>query len=286
MNKETKTNLNMALFAVISAFIQALAYVSFVERGGFYPGGVSGVIRLIINLCDLLFNVKLNYSVFYFGINLVLSIFVFKYIGKKFTLFSLMQTGLVSLFILFLKPLELVDDLLLLAIFGGIVNGFGGGIALSKNFSTGGFDFISIYYSIKKNKSTWNYVLAINALVICIAGIMFNWETALYSIIFQYVTTQVVKMLHKRYTHDTITIITSKPEEVSTEILSKIRHGITITKAEGAYKHQNQSVLYTVVNSFQTQTVIEAAKNADNHVFINVQNSKQVIGNFYQLPLD
>lgn len=286
MRKNNKIYIEMLIFCIISSIVQAITYVSFVEVGGFYPGGISGIIRLSIDITDSFFNFKLNYSLLYFLINFILSLFVYKHIGKKFTLFSLLQTGLTSLLILLFKPIFTVSDPLLLAIFGGILNGLGAGIALMKNFSTGGLDFISIYMSIKKNKSTWNIVLFINAFVICCAGMLFNWETALYSIIYQYTSTQIVKYLHKRYTHDTITIITTKPEEVSNEILSCIRHGITITKAEGAFKHKEQDVLYTVVNTFQTNTVIQAAKKADSHVFINVQNSKQVIGNYYQAPLE
>lgn len=286
--KKIKLNsyIYMFIYCIISAIIQAIAYVSFVEIGGFYPGGISGIIRLGIDISNSFFNIYLNYSLLYFLFNLVIAIFVFKHIGKKFTIFSLLQTGLTSLFILFFKPMFTVDDPILLAIFGGIINGLGSGIALMKNFSTGGLDFISIYMSIKKNKSTWNTVLFINAFVICCAGILFKWETALYSIIYQYTSTQIIKYLHKRYTHDTITIITTKPDEVANKILSCIRHGITITKATGAFRHQEEDVLYTVVNTFQTNTVIQAAKEADPKVFINVQNSKQVIGNYYQQPLE
>ena len=276
----------MLLFTVVSAVIQAISFTSFVEVGGFYPGGIAGICRLMCSIDEKFFKGILNYSFLYFFFNLILSVFVFRRIGKRFTLFSLLQTSLVSIFILIFKPLILIDDPILMAIFGGIINGFGAGLALAHDLSTGGFDFISVYFSSKSNKSTWNSVLIVNAIVLCAAGLLFDWEVALYSIIFQYATTQLIKALHKRYTHDTITIITSKPDEVSNEILSRIRHSITISKGVGAYKHKEEDILYTVVNSYQTDIVISAAKHADPHVFINVQNSKKVIGNYFQQPLD
>ncbi len=278
--------IKLLIIAAVSAAIQATAYTTFVQVGGFYPSGFSGISRLTVNIVEMFLDFRISYSFLYFGLNILTAIFVYRQIGKMFTVYSIIQTTLFSVFVNYFEPVIVVNEYMLMAIFGGVLNGVGAGLALANNFSTGGFDFLSIYFSNKYNRSIWNYVLMTNACILCIAGIIFNWETTMYSIVYQYATTQMVKLMHKRYTHDTLTIITSKPEEVTKSILSKIRHGITITNAEGAYLHQKESVLYTVVNSFQTQTVIKAAKEADPKVFINVQNSKEVVGNYYQLPLD
>ena len=126
----------------------------------------------------------------------------------------------------------------------------------------------------------------INVVVITVAGLLFGWEIAMYSIIFQFVSTQVVKAMHKRYTHPTLTIITKKKDEVVAEILKGTRHGITITEAEGAYAHQKEYVLMTVINTYQANVVMSAILRADPHAFINVQNTVTVRGNYYQEPLE
>ena len=191
-----------------------------------------------------------------------------------------------SLLASFFKPIIQIDDILLMSIFGGIINGFGVGIALCHNASTGGTDFISILLSSKLKKSTWNILFCFNCLLIVATGIIYDWERALYSIIFQFCSTQVINRMHKRYTSQTITIITSIPDEVSRNIFSTIRHGITKLEAKGAYKNTKTTMLYTVVNAYQTDSVIEAILSVDPKAFINIQDTKTVIGNYYQVPLD
>ena len=92
--------------------------------------------------------------------------------------------------------------------------------------------------------------------------------------------------MHKRYTSETLTVITSSPDEVEESVLSCIRHGITRLEGEGVYAHSERTVLYTVINSYQEHDVVKAILKADPHAFINVQETKRVIGNYYQKPLD
>ena len=191
-----------------------------------------------------------------------------------------------SLFTTFMKPVMNIDDLLLLSVFGGILNGFAVGLSLTHNASTGGLDFISIYLANKYKKSMWNVQFAFNCFIIIATGMLYGWERALYTIIFQYCTTQIMNRMHKRYTSQTITIITTHPDEVSNQIFSTIRHGITEIRAMGAYKHTDTTMLYTVVNGYQTDDVVKAILSVDEKAFINIQDTKLVIGNYYQKPLD
>ena len=274
------------LMTIISASIQSVAMSSFSIPGNIYPSGVAGFTRLLSDILLDFCNINIPYTIFYFSINVVLAIIVYKYIGKWFTLLSLLQTSLVSLLSTFLKPMFSLNELILVAIFGGVINGFAVGLALANNASTGGLDFVSIYYSNKYKKSTWNYVFAFNCIILFCAGFIYGWERTCYSIIYQFCTTTVFKRLHKRYTHQTITIITKKPNEISEAIFSEIRHGITSLEAKGLYKNEDETILYTVVNSFQTEEVIKITSKVDPNAFINVQDTVEINGNFYQKPLD
>ena len=231
-------------------------------------------------------NIELNYAILYFLLNFIVCIFTFKYIGKKFTLYSVVQFTLTSLFCYFLKPILIVDDLLLFVIFGGIINGIGCGLCLRYGFSTGGMDFISVYYSSKHNKSFWNYSFLINVIILCIAGLQYGVTICMYSIIYQFFVTIMIKQMHNRYTYKTLTIITKKPEEVSTEITKNVRHGITEIKSEGFYSKTDSTMLYMVVNSFQYLQIIHIVNAAVPYAFINVIDTKEIYGNYYQKPLD
>ena len=278
--------ISYVFMVALSGIVQGIALTSFTIPASLYPAGVSGFSRLASDILIDFFNINIPYSYFYFVINALFALIVFKHVGKWFTILSLMQTFIVSILSSYLKPIIFLQDILLLAIFGGVVNGVGNGLALENNASTGGMDFLTIFFSNKYKKSLWNYTFAFNSLIVLIAGIIYGWERACYSLIFQFCTTTVVKKMHKRYTHQTITIMTQYPDEVSNEILSKTRHGITKIKAEGVYKKEEVYMLYTVVNSFQIDEVVDSALKADSKAFINIQDTKTIKGNYYQKPLD
>lgn len=286
MSNSLKNLFKYLPWILVSAVLQSISLSSFSVPGNFYSSGVTGFSRLLSDILLDKFNIDITYTIFLVLVNLVLAVIVYKYIGKVFTVLSLLQTIIVSILAVVLKPLFKLDDLVLLSVFGGIVNGFGVGLALTHNASTGGTDFLSIYLSNKYKKSMWNLIFGFNCLLILTAGIIYGPERALYSIIYQFCSTQVVKQMHNRYTSLTITIITEHPDEVTSEIFNTIRHGITEIDAIGAYKHTNTKMLYTVINGYQAEDVVNAVQKADPKAFINVQDTKYVYGNYYQKPLD
>ena len=287
MNNDTYKKIFKYLpWVIVSAVLQSISLSSFAVPGQMYSSGVTGLSRLTSDILLDFFNINIKYTIFLITINLILGTIVYKYIGKAFTFLSLIQTALVSLIASFLKPIINIDDILLLSIFGGILNGFGVGLALTHNASTGGTDFLSIFLANKYKRSMWNLIFGFNCVLILTTGIIYGPERALYSIIFQFCSTQVVNRMHKRYTSQTITIITSKPEEVSNEIFATVRHGITKIHATGAYKNTETTMLYTVVNGYQTDAITKAILKVDPKAFINIQDTKLVIGNYYQKPLD
>lgn len=273
-------------WVLLSCVLQAIGLTTFSIPGKIYSSGVTGFSRLLSDILLDFFKINIKYTIFLVIINIILAIIVYKYIGKMFTALSLIQVICLSLIADVLKPLYKIEDIMLLSVFGGIVNGFGVGLALTHNASTGGTDFLSIFLANKYKRSMWNLMFGFNCVLIILTGILYGPERALYSIIFQFCSTQVVNRMHKRYTSQTITIITQYPEEVSKEIFSTVRHGITKLNATGEYKNTNTTMLYTVVNGYQTDDVIKAILNADEKAFINIQDTKLVIGNYYQKPLD
>ena len=279
-------DIKLLLCAVLSAFIYSIAITSFSIPANLYPAGLSGLTRIITDVFNTYLGTTLTYSIIYFPINVILSILVFKSLGKKFAIYSVIQFTFVSVFTSFLKPIIVLDNVLLYAIFGGIINGFAVGLALSFNFSTGGSDFLSVYFSSKYKKSIWNYIFACNICILTIAGIIFGWDRALYSIIYQFCSTEIIKSMHQRYTYTTLTIITSKPQEVADEIQKNVRHGITEIHTHGHFSNTDNTMLYTVVNSYQYRNVIDIVRSVDPHAFINVQKTKEIYGNYYQKPLD
>ena len=173
------------------------------------------------------------------------------------------------------------DDLLLISIFGGIINGTLIALILNSHATSGGTDFISMIISKKKGISVWNYIFMGNVAVLLIAGCIYGMNVALYSIIFQYASTQMINMMYKRYDKDTLFIITKKPDEVYNIILKKTNHDATLFKGVGCYKNEEKAMLYSVVNSDATRVVIMDIKKEDPDAFINYFGSKGIRGKFY-----
>ena len=193
---------------------------------------------------------------------------------------------LTSIFTDLIPSYVVTYDILLISIFGGILNGVAISQCLRVDATTGGTDFISIYLSQKTGSDSFNIVLLVNIVIISLGGILFGWDSALYSIIFQYVSTQVLHTLYKQYQQQTLFIVTNYPNEVCEAISNVSNHGATIMKGEGSYQGQERSVVYSVVSTHESGRVISAIKTIDESAFINTIKTEQVKGRFYHKPKD
>lgn len=286
MSNQVKKDCRTLMAVIVSAFVYAVAMKAFVETGNLFPGGFAGLSRLFSQSLSRFGNIEIPFSVFYFVLNIPPTLLVFKYVGKRFTIFSVLQYTLTSLFTELLPTFPITDDMLLIAVFGGIVGGLGIAIALRSDASSGGTDFIAIYASSKYNAPTWSYVMYFNAAMLILAGILFGWERALYSIIYQFCSTQVVSTMHMRFKLNSLFIITEKPEEVCDAVFHYCRHGITKLWGEGGFSHTPRCLLFMTVNAYQVHGLIETIRKVDSKVFINVSKTDKIIGNYYQKPLD
>lgn len=286
MKKQLKQDLMTLLFVTLSALVYSISMKVFVESGNLFPGGFSGISTLISRILLKYGNIQIPFSVFYFLLNVPPTILVYKYIGKRFTIFSVIQFTLTSFFVQILPSIAITSDIILIAVFGGILCGVGLSFALRANASSGGMDFIAIYTSTKANVPTWSYVFYLNASILLVAGLLFGWEQALYSIIFQFCSTQIVSTMHNRFKLNSLFIVTENPDEVSEAILKTCRHGITKLWGEGVYSHTPRALLYMTCNAYQVNEICHAIHGVDARAFINISKTERILGNYYQKPLD
>ena len=284
MKTEAKESIKKILVICFASFLMALNIKSFVRTGGLYPGGATGLALLIQRAADMFLHITIPYTIVNILLNAIPVYIGFRFIGKKFTMYSCLMIVLTSVLTDIIPGYAITYDTLLISIFGGLINGFVIGLCLHMNATTGGTDFIAIYLSEKKEIDSWNVVLGINVVILAAAGVLFGWDKALYSIIFQYTSTQVVHILYRKYQHETLFIVTNKATEVY-EVISKMsNHGTTIMEGEGSYEHQERKIVYSVVSSAQSKSIIREVKKADPHAFVNAIKTEQIAGRFYQKP--
>jgi uncharacterized membrane-anchored protein YitT (DUF2179 family) len=274
----------MFIALTLAAAIIAFNLKSFVNTGGLFPGGFSGLSLLIQQIFSKFLHISVPFSALYIPLNLIPAYIGFKYIGKKFTIYSFYLVFLSSFLTDIFPAVTITYDILLIAIFGGLINGAAISIALISGASGGGTDFIAIYFSEKKGIDVWNYILMANAVILITAGILFGFDKALYSIIFQFTSTQVLQTMFKRYQKDTLFIITDQPTAVYGKIRELTNHDATLIEGSGCYEGADRHILYSVIGREQVDKVIAAIKEIDEHAFINVINTEQINGRFYRTP--
>lgn len=289
MNKNFSNDLKRFLLVLIGGFLLAINIVTFVRPANLIPGGFTGISLLIQNVFQKYLSLNVPYSVINYILNAIPVFIGIKFIGKKFTLFSVVMIFVSGIFTDSLAVCDflfITDDMLLCAIFGGILNGVAISLCLFAGASSGGTDFISIFISEKTGKSAWNLIFIFNCFVLFIAGLLFGWDKALYSIIFQFTSTQMLNVLYKKYEKTTLLIITDKPTEIYAKIKELTNHGATIFEGHSEFSGKTHKMVYTVVSSSESGNLEKALRTVDPDAFINVLQSKEIIGRFFKRAND
>ena len=274
------------LLIALGATLSALGLVSFVRSAGLFPGGFTGFSLLIQQTCQRYLGIHIPYSVLSLSLNFVAAAVCFRYIGKRFALFSMLAVAITSILADVLPSFTVAADPLLCSVFGGLLNGLATTLCLRADASTGGTDFISIYLAEKSGRDAFNIILGGNVVMLSAAGLLFGWERALYSMIFQFCTTQALHTLFRRYQHRTLWIVTDKPDEVYAIIRDVTHHGATLFNGTGLYRNEPRSMIYTVLSGDDIRRVVHEVRAADPHAFINIQRTDSLTGRFYRRPQD
>ncbi|MCM1050123.1 MAG: YitT family protein [Clostridiales bacterium] len=286
MSFDLKKDGKRIIIICLASVIMAVNTKTFVRTGGLYPGGVMGLTLLIQGIFEKFLQITIPYTAVNLLLNMVPIYIGFRFIGKKFTLYSCLMIVLNGVLTDIIPGVVITYDTLLISIFGGMISGFAISLCLMVDATSGGTDFLAIYLSEKKGVDSWNFVLGINIVILSVAGVLFGWDKALYSIIFQYVSTQVLHMLYTKYQKQTLFIVTNRAKEVCKAINDVSNHGSTILEGEGSYEHQERDIVYSVVSKEEGKAVIKAVKEADPDAFVNAIRTEELSGRFYQKPTE
>ncbi len=281
-----KSDIQRLLLVLLGAFVMALNIRIFVRAGDMFPGGFNGLTLLIQRTASQYLHIELPFSLINLLLNAAPAVISFLYIGKKFTLYSGLMIVVSSILTDLLPGFEITSDPLLISIFGGIINGCAISLCLFANATSGGTDFIAIFFSERKGIDTWNYIFLGNVAMLIVAGLLFGWDKSLYSIIFQFASTQILHMLYKRYQKQTLLIITDHPQEVYQTIRDNTHHDATQFEGVGCYEGQEKYMLYSVVSADEAKRTIDGIRKVDPAAFINCLKTEQITGRFYNRPND
>ncbi len=274
-----RRNLITGLAVVVSAFVIAFANNVFLQEADLLPGGFMGLAALLQRAGNIL-DLNVSRALLLTLINIPVALFCVRAISRRFVFFSLANVVLTSVFLKVLPVFPVLDDIILNVIFGGFLYGFGIVIALRGGASSGGTDFIALYVANKSGKELWSAVFLLNVIQLTIFGILFGFDKAGYSILFQFLCTRTISTFHNRYKRITLQIFTKKPDAVVESYLAEFEHGITVLNGTGGYSGEPTSLLVAIVSSYQLHEAAEAVTSADPDAIINVMKSENFVGKY------
>ena len=281
-----EAGLRMLVIMVYSVIV-ALNFKSFVQAGDLFPGGFTGLTRLLQRCAQEYWHITLPFAPLNLLFNAIPAAVSLKLIGKRFTMYSCLAIVFSSFFTDMIPAVPVTEDILLICVFGGLVNGFAISLCLQVRITSGGTDFIAIALAERKNINAWNYIFCGNVVMLMVAGVLFGWDRALYSIIFQFTSTQVVRMMDPDGRRMTLFIVTGR--EKAGGVCAQIqdtRHTATLIEGVGLYNGEPCVMIYSVVGSNQLRRLTRKVKQADPHAFVNVIRTEKLMGNFYRDPRD
>ena len=268
--------------AFIYGVLVSIAMNFFWEPGHIYSSGITGLAQLLATLTANL-PVHLSTALLIFILNVPLFILAWFQIGRRFTFFTVLAVFCSSLMIKSLQPITLTHDPIICALFCAAINGFGTGLALKNGISTGGLDILGLTIRKHTGKSVGTINIIFNAFIVLAAGAVYGWPYAFYSALGILVNARVMDMVYTRQQKMQVMIVTNKPKSVIDCIQNHMQRGITIVHgAEGAYKHDNKTILFTVISRYEQPELRQAMTESDPHAFVSIAENVHIMGHFYE----
>lgn len=264
------------IVVLIGALLNALAMNFFLIPANVYASGFTGTAQLISSI----FGGSISTGILLFLLNVPVTILAWFKVGRSFTIYSFMSVALMSLFLELIPIYQLSTDILLNAVFGGVIAAVGVGITLKWGASTGGMDIIAMVLSRMNDRPVGTYFFALNGLIIVSAGFLFGWEKALYTLVTLYASTRVIDAIHTRHEKLTAMIVTKKGEELKKAIHSKMLRGITTIPAKGAFTNENKEMMIIVVTRYELFDLEHIIKDVDPKAFTNIVQTTGIFGFF------
>jgi uncharacterized membrane-anchored protein YitT (DUF2179 family) len=268
------------LIVIIGSLLNALSLNLFLESANVYASGFTGTAQLISSVFNDFVGISVSTGILLFLLNIPVFILGWFKVGKGFTIYSIVSVIFSSIFLQFLPIVQLSEDIILNAVFGGLIAGVGVGMTLKIGASTGGMDIVAMVLSRMNDKPIGIYFISLNAIIIALAGILYEPENALYTMVALYVTTRVIDTIHTRYNKLTAMIVTKKAKELQKAIHDTMVRGITILPAVGAYTNQDKHMLYLVITRYELYDLEKIIKEVDPEAFTNIVQTAGIYGFF------
>ena len=263
---------------IIGCFLVALAFNLFMSPNNLVAGGVSGFSLILKHFFGL------NPSTIISVANILLIILSFLVLGKEKTKMTILGSILFPIFVSLTEHLSTYisfkeSEMILIAVFGGVLQGLGAGLIFRAGYSTGGTDILNMIVSKIFKISLGNSMFFTDGTIIVIGAFVFGFNHLMYSLIILYlISTLTDKVVLGISDSKAFYIITSKEKEVKDFVINELKHGVTEFNAKGGYNSENQTVLMSVIPTREYYKLKEGIHNIDKNAFFVAMDSYEVKG--------
>lgn len=258
----------------LGSFIFAFSLNYFIIANGLAEGGFTGLALIIHYLTGWSVGkvlITLNLPLFFIG---------GKMWGKSFVLKTLLGVSAVSLAVDLTTGFNFkTHDLLLAALYGGVLSGVGIGLVLRSGATTGGIDIIARLVYEKTGISMGKIYFSFDLTIISIVAFFFGLEKALYTLVALYIFSQVIdRLVEGGNEARAVTIISGVNQVIANAIINELERGATILKGSGAYTGKEKNVLYVVISKHELLHLKKIIREIDPRAFIIVSSAYEVLG--------
>lgn len=263
-----------SVFLVFGAMLVSVALEIFLIPNSIIDGGVVGVAIILGYLT------KVSIGLLIFLLNLPFLLIGYKQIGKSFALYTLLGVSTLSLGVHFLHPVkELTNDLLLAAVFGGILLGIGVGTIIRNGGSLDGTEMVAILISRKGAFSVGEIVMFFNLFILGSAGFVFGWDRAMYSLIAYFIAFKMIDIaIDGLEESKSVTIVSEHPECIAETIMDRLGRGVTSLSGKGCYSQEEKRILFVIVTRLELAKLRSIIDEIDDNAFVAIGNVHEVLG--------
>ena len=273
-------------FLTVAGMVNAFGVTMFIAPVDLYDSGISGTSILLSQLTPE----WLSLSLFLLVLNIPLFLYGLKKQGVTFTIYAIYTVAVYSFGAWLITDVLPVDvsivsplagsDLLLCAIFGGLISGIGSGMAIRFGGAMDGIEVLAVIFAKRLGITVGTFVMAYNLVLYIVCGfVLHSWILPLYSIVAYGAALKTVDFIVEGLDRSkAATIVTVHPDEVCAALSEAFECGMTITQAKGYYSDSPKTVVYIVVNRFQVGKMKELVHENDRSAYISIAEIADVYG--------
>ena len=287
MKQPKKHSILNILMLTIAGMVNAFGVTIFLTPVKLYDSGISGTSMLLEQITPP----YLTLSVFLLILNIPMFLIGLKKLGKLFTFYAIYSVTIYSLFAWLITDVFPVDvsiasplagtDLLLCALFGGVISGIGSGLAIRFGGAMDGIEVMAVIFAKRFGLTVGTFVMIYNILLYIICGIVLNsWVLPLYSIVTYSSALKTVDFVVEGIDRSKCAfIITEFPKEICSALSKEFESGVTYLDAKGGYSNKEKTMIYFILNRYQVIRMKDIVHDIDPAAYITISEVADVFHN-------